>query len=272
MNTLLDDIRKDVFNKKYDFKKFINIIALITTFMHTKQNEDIFALEVYAKDIKDFYANTEIFENDLVFLCKMLIYDFTDEEICETMSNIYWQNNKTWKDDKKVIFYILLRGFLDIKNAENVYKTSITLSSLFLDTTELEEMEDIIYQKVEEDYKLFVFKKEYGKDLNQISFVFTSASDSYDFKKEENKKIRKVESYLQHITKNDLHKLLHNTNSKDIENIFFVLNLEAKRKIYNDRTDKFAKNLEVVERTKTFPEKKSILESCDNILNVLDNF
>ena len=155
------------------------------------------------------------------------------------MSNIYWQNKEKWSEDKKVSFYLLVRGFVYLVKNNNPKKIGLILSSLFLDTIKLEEVEKTLYNNIEEAYKLFTFKKEYGSDIDSISFIFTSSSKKYNFEKNETKKVEKIEKYLEKIPAKDLHKLLHNTNIKDIENVFFLLNLEAKRNIYNDRTDKF---------------------------------
>lgn len=272
MNLLLEKMKTDIFDDIKDFEKYKNIVLLITTLTNIKKDKNITEIELYAKDIDKYYPEISFLKHDIAFLAKCLICDFTEEEICETMSNIYWQNKEKWSEDKKVSFYLLVRGFVYLVKNNNPKKIGLILSSLFLDTIKLEEVEKTLYNNIEEAYKLFTFKKEYGSDIDSISFIFTSSSKKYNFEKNETKKVEKIEKYLEKIPAKDLHKLLHNTNIKDIENVFFLLNLEAKRNIYNDRTDKFIENLKVIEKTKIFPEKNTVLESCENILLVLDNF
>lgn len=272
MNIFLENMKIDIFNKKYDFENFKNIITLITSFSTIKRREDAFKLELLAYNLEKFYSNVSLFKDDVLLFTKLLVDNYDGAYISEVASNIYWQNKDNWEEDKKVIFYILARGFAEIAQNDNQYKTGMILSSLFLDTSELEKNRILLYSDIDSEYNLLMVKRQYGKELEEIVFLLNDRTNNYTFSESELKKLKKVDKYISHITIKDLHTLLHNTNIKDIENVFFLLNIDAKRKIFNDRTNKFKNNMRMIESTKTFPEKNKVLESCDNILNVLDNF
>ena len=272
MNIFLENMKIDIFNKKYDFEKFKNIITLITSFSVIKKREDAFKLEIIAYNLEKFYANTSSFKDSVLLFTKLLADKYNSEYISEIASNIYWQNKNNWEEDKKVIFYILARGFAEIAQSDNQYRIGIILTSLFLDTKELESNRLTLYSDIDSEYNLLMVKRQYGKEIDEIKFLFNDRTNDYIFNEKESKKLKKVDKYISHITTKDLHKLLHNTNIKDIENVFFLLNIDAKRKIFNDRTNRFKNNMRMIENTKTFPEKKKILESCDNILNNLEIF
>lgn len=232
MNSYFVDTRQNFLNLKIDktYKtSLFDLAYVLSVFSYLAKEDGLLSLEEMSENIDKHFGKSQ-FNQFVAYGINLIVDGFSPDTISEFLSTLYFRSTNAL--DKIYIFFTL-RACIEMQTGTSFLGISQILANyISKDYSEFKDLSRKLYEKVEVFFESYKLNKIEDFIKDDDLFLQTRFSLDSNLPAEDKYLINQLEKSILSFSPLELKEFVFRISSIDLDNVFFILSLEARTALF----------------------------------------